>query len=425
MQKNKLTRQEKAILKRRRKLKRKQERSARFSSFLHKFTLRAYSDPVITIAVLGLVLFGSFMIVSTDVGQTTTDSSVVLTTLIKQIVYIVIAYLLMWLVNHVFSFRWFTHIQSIFILGIGFLMILPFAFSASGGSHAWIRLPGGVTVQPSEFAKPLMIILIANALYQAKSHPKMLNSFTKLFRAPIIGLVVVAGLLVAQKDIGTMVIIVMISFICVLVPDYPSIRRWQKNLKRLFVIGLVVGIGLFWVTDIGTNILAQTPFSHIATRIENAKNPYNDVYGEGYQPANSLYGIASSNIVGKGIGQSARKYGYLTQADNDYILAVVIEETGIFGLGIITFGYATLIIRLFYYAFKTNEPVYKVVLTGNAAYLFMHFFLNVGGVAALIPFTGVPLLFISSGGSSLMAIFIAVGLSQQCISQIRTKEIGV
>ena len=68
--------------------------------------------------------------------------------------------------------------------------------------------------------------------------------------------------------------------------------------------------------------------------LKTQKNPYNDIYGEGYQPANSLYGIASSNIIGKGIGASARKYGYLTQADNDYILAVTIEETGVFGLGL-------------------------------------------------------------------------------------------
>ena len=73
---------------------------------------------------------------------------------------------------------------------------------------------------------------------------------------------------------------------------------------------------------------------------------------------------------------------------------------------------------------ESNETVYKIVLVGNATYLFMHFFLNVGGVAALIPFTGVPLLFISSGGSSLMAICTAIGLSQQCISQIRVKEMN-
>ena len=145
-------------------------------------------------------------------------------------------------------------------------------------------------------------------------------------------------------------------------------------------------------------------------------------YGEGYQPANSLYGIGSSNFFGRGIGNSMRKFGYLTQAENDYILAVIIEETGVFGLGLIVFFYFVLVYRLFYYALRTNELTYKVTLVGIATYISMHFILNVGGVACLIPFTGVPLLFISSGGSSLFAVSFSIGIAQSCIRRIRNKE---
>ena len=179
---------------------------------------------------------------------------------------------------------------------------------------------------------------------------------------------------------------------------------------------------MFGFTNIGNEILKHTSFGHIAVRVENFKDPYNDVYGDGYQPANSLYGIASSNIVGKGIGNSARKYGYLTQADNDYILAVLIEETGIFGLFGLVILYGIIEFRLFYYAFKTSENMYKIILGGAGVYLFMHFFLNAGGVASLIPFTGVPLLFISSGGTSLISIMLTMGLAQNCICAIRRRE---
>lgn len=420
MVRKRLSRKDKA----QKKLEQKKKRTQRLRSFIDLIMLRKHSDIYINIAVFILIIFGTFMIVSTNVGQTTTNSTVVLTTLIKQIAFLFIAYFFMWAVNHIFSFRWFSKIEMLFILAMSVFMMLPFAFSASGGSQAWIRLPGGITIQPSEFTKPLLIILISCAIYKAKLNPKLQERWSTLFRFPIYALVLDIIFLILQRDLGTMSIVVMIFFICILIPDYPSIRRIQKNLKRLFTVGVLGVVVLFGITDIGTEIIAHTPFSHVATRIENAKNPYNDIYGEGYQPANSLYGIASSNIIGKGIGASARKYGYLTQADNDYILAVTIEETGIFGLGLIVFLYGVIIYRLFYYAFKTNETIYKVVLVGNATYLFMHFFLNVGGVAALIPFTGVPLLFISSGGSSLMAICIAIGLSQQCISQIRIKEMN-
>lgn len=159
-----------------------------------------------------------------------------------------------------------------------------------------------------------------------------------------------------------------------------STYLWRNYFWRCFV----------WIYKYRNEILKHTPFAHIAVRVENFKNPYNDVYGDGYQPANSLYGIASSNIVGKGIGNSARKYGYLTQADNDYILAVLIEETGIFGLFGLVILYGIIEFRLFYYAFKTSEDMYKIILGGAGVYLFMHFFLNAGGVASLIPLPEYP-----------------------------------
>jgi cell division protein FtsW len=207
-----------------------------------------------------------------------------------------------------------------------------------------------------------------------------------------------------------------------MIPSYPTLRKTQRALTTLLAAGGLAVVLLFGVTNIGTEVLKQTPLYHIAVRIENAKNPYNDIYGTGYQPANSLYGIADSGFIGKGFGNSARKYGYLTQADNDYILAVTIEETGIIGFAIIIFLYGVIEARLFYYAIRTQDTSRKIILIGTGAYLFFHFVLNVGGVGALIPMTGIPLLFISSGGSSLLAISIALGLCQRQISIISAQE---
>jgi cell division protein FtsW len=154
--------------------------------------------------------------------------------------------------------------------------------------------------------------------------------------------------LVLQKDLGTLSILAMTYLACVEIPTFPVLKKTQNRIIVALLVLIVLGVGLFFVTNIGTNIIAQTPFSHVATRIENAKNPYNDIYGEGYQPANSLYAIGSSNVIGKGLGESSRKYGYLTQADNDYILAVVLEETGIIGFGLIILMYVFLLGRLLY-----------------------------------------------------------------------------
>ena len=151
MARKRLSRKDKA----QKKLEQKKKRTQRLRSFIDLIMLRKHSDIYINVAVFVLILFGTFMIVSTNVGQTTTNSTVVLTTLIKQIAFLFAAYFCMWIVNHVFSFRWFSKAEMMFILFMSVFMMMPFAFSASGGSQAWIRLPGGITIQPSEFTKPL------------------------------------------------------------------------------------------------------------------------------------------------------------------------------------------------------------------------------------------------------------------------------
>ena len=389
------------------------------------FKLSSYCDRSINVSVFALLIIGTLTVISTNVGKTTTYSpSIVLSVIIKQFIFMMFGYVCMLFMNKIFRFKWFNRVENFMIIFALFVMILPFGFAEVGGSHAWIQV-GGISIQPSEFAKPFVIILAATSLYRAKKTSSLLEEKGRLYRKFWIVFLAMAIILLGQKDVGTLVILSFIFLSCIFIPKYPVLKRQQKILKIILFISIVGAIGLFVVTDIGTNFLKQTPFSHIATRVENFKNPYNDVYGDGYQPANSLYGIGDADILGKGIGNSARKYGYLTQADNDYILAVLIEETGIFGLGLLVILYCVIVGKLFYYAFKTNEVMYKVVLGGSATYIFMHFFLNAGGVASLIPFTGVPLLFISSGGSSLISIMMTMGLCQHCICSIRKKEMNV
>ena len=395
----------------------KQKRRSKLSFF----ALDPKCDKYINWAVALLLLIGTFTIISTNVGKTTSAPNIVPKVLMKQCMFVLCGYIAMWFMNRWFRFKWYSKVEGL-IIGISiFMLILPFFFAEIGGSHAWILI-GGISLQPSEFAKPLIIIICATCLYRAKKEAVMLKVRGQLFKRAWFSFVLISGIVAIQKDMGTLVIICFIFLSCIMIPKYAVLQRMQRLLK-LFVYGAIAAaIALFGITNIGTEIIKHTSLAHIAVRVENFKDPYTDVYGDGYQPANSLYGIASSDIRGKGIGNSTRKYGYLTQADNDYILAVLLEETGVFGLFGLVILYGMIEIRLFYYAFKTSEDMYKVILCGIGVYLFMHFFLNAGGVACLIPFTGVPLLFISSGGTSLMSIMLTMGLAQNCICSIRRKE---
>lgn len=395
----------------------KQKRRSKLSFF----ALDPKCDKYINWAVALLLLIGTFTIISTNVGKTTSAPNIVPKVLMKQCMFVLCGYIAMWFMNRWFRFKWYSKLENGIIIALLIMLILPLFSAEIGGSHAWILI-GGISLQPSEFAKPLIMIICATCLYRAKTKTVMLKEKGHLFIKAWAAFIVIFFIVAMQKDMGTLVIICFIFLSCIMIPRYVVLQRMQRLLK-LFVYGAVAAaIALFGITNIGTEIIKHTSLAHIAVRVENFKDPYTDVYGDGYQPANSLYGIASSDIRGKGIGNSTRKYGYLTQADNDYILAVLLEETGVFGLFGLVLLYGMIEIRLFYYAFKTSEDMYKVILGGIGVYLFMHFFLNAGGVACLIPFTGVPLLFISSGGTSLMSIMLTMGLAQNCICSIRRKE---
>ncbi|WP_294729757.1 FtsW/RodA/SpoVE family cell cycle protein [uncultured Faecalibaculum sp.] len=381
-------------------------------------------DKGLMAAVWILIIFGTCMIASTAVGQTTSNAQAVLTTLIRQLVFITAGYGAMWLVNRVFTMQRFFSWRWLIIIGYLCLMGICFVFPAVNGSHAWINLKL-FTLQPSEFGKPLMILLVASSVWAIRRHPRMKVDYGQYFRLPLLFLLADIILLTLQKDFGTLTITAGIYLLCASIPDNPGIRKRQRS--TLLVISLIViaAVGLMY-SGLLADIVSRIPgMEHIAVRIENTVNPYTDVYGAGYQPANALYSIGSSNFLGRGFGNSARKYGYLTQADNDYILAVIIEELGVFGLGVLTLCYAMIEYKLFGYALKTRDTVSKVILAGTGTYIFLHFLLNVGGVSGLIPMTGIPLLFISSGGSSLLAASMAIGICQRVIARIRRHEMGL
>ncbi|MDE6196052.1 MAG: FtsW/RodA/SpoVE family cell cycle protein [Erysipelotrichaceae bacterium] len=373
-------------------------------------------DFIIHLMVIVLILFGTLMIVSTNLGNVSSDPLVLIKVLFRQSIFIVISYVLLtFLANNFTMLKAKKYHLLIGILLFGFLAS-TLLFPSQFGSKAWIRIPGiSATIQPSEFVKVFMIV--AMAVYVEIAGKRNFDFWT-IVKIPVFFYIAYAGVIFLQPDIGTLVVITLLCALCFLIPSHYRLRPMQFWMKVAMGIGSC--IFLFLMSEQGIQIMSSIPgMKHIAARIENAINPFLNPYSTGYQLINGLYGIANSNFWGNGIAKSSRKFGYLTQADNDFILSVVIEELGIFGLLIIVTCYSILIYRLFYYAFRTKSEGYKIILVGTALYILIHFVLNVGGVGGLIPLTGVPLLFVSSGGSSLMAIMVGIGISQAVISRIR------
>ncbi len=411
------------------RLSRRSQKKKPFSSRLVSWiALKKGSDPWITASTLLLMLIGTIMVISTNLGTTVGDSAGFIRAAGKQFIYISVGYLIMMVMSKMFNmtrfgvWRWF-----VFLLFFGLMMLVLLFGVEIYGSRAWLNI-FGFSLQPSEFAKPLVIASCGFALKKARYHPRRKVSYFVLFKEPILFLGLTELFVLLQHDIGTMIIIFLIFVACTLVPNekgeqFRNIRKVQNWIRILGIAGLIVVYGTVFATDIAEDVLSRIPGAyHISTRIRNMKNPYADIYNEGYQPANSLYSIGSAGLTGKGLGNSARKYGYLTQAESDYILAVTIEETGLIGLGAITLLYVILIGQIYRYALRSDRTDEKVILCGTATYLGIHFIINVGGVGGLIPMTGVPLIFISAGGTSIAAACAAVGMAQAVVASIRERE---
>lgn len=375
-------------------------------------------DKVLHFSILLLILFGTLMILSTNIGNAGRDPYILLKVGIKQAIFILVSYfLLMFFANN------FTMPRAKKLLPVaGFILMAALFctqfYESTLGSKAWIQLSVagvGMSIQPSEFAKVFMIIVLAVYIEIAGRNNW---NFVTIMKGPFAYFLLCFVPILLQKDVGSTLVFMAIPCICFLVPSHRNLRKAQKVMKILMAVGVLSAFVL--MSDVGIRVFKEIkPLAHIADRIANAGNPFSDPYGTGYQPITGLYSIASGGLQGKGLGNSTQKYGYLTQADSDYILAIVIEELGLFGFGVILIGYIMIIQRLFYYALHSKSEGYKIILIGTAMYIFIHFILNVGGVGGLIPLTGVPLLFISSGGSSLMSIMVAIGISQSVISRIR------
>lgn len=345
-------------------------------------------------------------------------------TVVKQLIFAGAFFLMYLLAEKLFSWKIFgIALIPLLLVYFGLMGVVLFAGTETYGARSWISV-GFFTLQPSELFKPLVIALSGWSVHRCRKKAftaeKGWKNMLRVFWLPLLASLATAVLLVFQKDFGTMIIIFFILVSCFLIPSMNCLTWWQNLLRISLVVVIGLAAGLFFVTDLGTEFLASMDTtSHIATRIENVKDPYTDVYEGGYQSATGLYALADSNIVGKGYGNSERKYGFLTQAESDFILVIMVEELGVFGLAAVVICYFLLAWRLFYFALQAREQGDKVVLGGTAAYFLLHFFINVGGVGGLIPLTGVPLLLISAGGSSILSAGIAVGVAQNRIIHVK------
>lgn len=372
-------------------------------------------DLTIQICTLVLAVFGSIMVVSASMTITSTSTDLLLVGA-KQIFYILIGYAGMLFLSRYFSFSFVKrHIIGL-VIATFILLTLTLFFPEVNGAKAWIRIPFPLiefTIQPAEFAK--MIALLMFAVYLGDLPKNISQKPGEIVGPPLYVLIAMFFLMVfLQKDLGTAVVFFAICFFVFFLPSHRKLVMWQRAAMISFLFGAV--FIAFILSDPGIALLKSLDAGgYQIQRFLASYNPFEIAQEGGYQIISSLVAFVKGNWMGVGLGRSLQKYGYLPAARTDFILAIVAEETGMVGVSVILLLYAFLIYRLFKGAIRATDDKSRMTLTGIALYLLLHFILNVGGVTALIPLTGVPLLFISQGGSSTMAIFFAIGIAQNIL----------
>lgn len=378
---------------------------------------RGYDKTIFFIMLL-FMFFGSIMIMSAVVGQTGDNPKILLTTFIKQLGFVVISLYIMFFMANNFSLK--RSKKMILIIGYILCLVLGLTlfFPAVNGAKCWIRI-GSITIQPAEFIKLYMIVLMATTIEYYSYDTK--RNFEELIKIPLILLGIYSFIILKQPDLGSLIVIFILCGVLYLIPSNKALRKTQKYLRRLICVGFILS-GII-LSPIGENIVHHLPLSEYQIkRFDSAFNPFDDPLGSGYQLVNSLTAISNGGLTGVGFGESQQKFGYLPEAQTDYIFAIIAEELGMIGVVFIFILYTILIYRLFKFAYRTKKESYKMILVGVAMYIFIHLILNIGGVSGLIPLTGIPLLFLSSGGSSLMTICAGLGICQSVISNIKKEK---
>ncbi len=284
------------------------------------------------------------------------------------------------------------------------LIILIVSGTITNNMKGWFYL-FGFGIQPSEFAKLILIVYIAVYFDRVI---KTTGSETKIPRIffPFALAAAVIILVFAQPDTGTALIIsAIIGIIFIILPIEKKIK-----LGTLFSLS-----GALFILSL-TFLFSGQPFfkSYQKDRITGFISPckyYKE--NKGYQVCNGFIAINTGGITGVGIGKSSQKYLYLPEAHTDFIFPIIVEELGLVTGFIILVLYFMLVFRIIIIGNKSHQLQGYIICYGVAFYIFIHILVNLGGVLALIPLTGVPLPFLSYGGSYTLTLIIAIALVQR------------
>ncbi|HEX8974487.1 MAG TPA: putative lipid II flippase FtsW [Patescibacteria group bacterium] len=350
-------------------------------------------DNVLFSVVATLLVFGLVMISSAGVVYAQTHFGDPYYFLKHQLFFGVLPGLLVMYIFQKIDYRFWKKLAvPIFFLAVIFLILVfvPGVGSRVYGASRWLQL-GPFSFQPSEMAKLAIIIYLAAWLESRGSH-RVKDVFEGLL--PFLGIMGLIGFLIMkQPDTGTLGVIIILSFAIYFVSG--------ARIKHLASMG-VVGAILFWI------LVKVEPYRF--NRILAFLDPSSDPQGIGYQINQALIAVGSGGLLGVGLGHSRQKFNYLPEPVGDSIFAVIGEELGLIGAGALVVLFVVLAMRGLKIAKNAPDMFGRLVATGVTMWIIFQAFINISSNIALVPLTGIPLPFVSYGGTSIVFLMAAVGI---------------
>lgn len=307
--------------------------------------------------------------------------------------------------------------QKLMYVGVTVLLVFTFIFGETiNGAQGWIGV-GAFSIQPVEFAKPALVLLVANflakdevqkAIAEVNSPFKLITQYKK--EAAAIGIWL--ALVFFFPDVGGVLILGSL-FVILLLNSGLTLKWLTKAVLAAIVvyISVVIVLNLFDLSHIDNYQIA---------RFTSFINPFADAQDTGLQLVYGYYALSNGGIFGRGAGNSIQKLGYLPEAHNDFIMAIIGEEFGLWGVMLVLVLYFALVVYIFHRAIKMRRIFDQTVLVGVGSYFLIQAFVNLGGVLGLIPLTGVTFPFMSYGGSSLLVTSMMIGIALSVIASDRS-----
>ena len=341
---------------------------------------------------LFLVAFGLIMVLSSSSVESYVANDSFFTDFAKQGAFAAIGIVLMLFAARMPATVWQRVAWVGVALGIALqvLVFTPLGFGANGNRN-WIGV-GGFSLQPSEFVKVALCVWLAMIMTRKQ---KRIDSFWQAWipAAPVAGLSI--GLVLLGSDLGTVVIMVMLSFGAL----------WFAGVKWWHLLLPVGGLALLAVPVV---LSSPSRVRRISAFVQGCTDA--DYYSGCWQQLHGTWALSAGGLFGVGLGNSRAKWSWLPEADNDYIFAIIGEELGLLGAAVVLALFALLAWTMLRIVRQASLQMTRVVAGAATVWLIGQAIVNIGVVLGLLPVLGVPLPFISSGGSQLIAALLVVGI---------------